>query len=83
MEAKQTPSHADFETTEYFFYLNCPGCTGEGLHYYDSYQPSLQKVHDPIHILMLQPVFGVCGFDNHSNLILMSVKKRCLSISKI
>lgn len=56
MEAKQTPAHADFETTEYFFYLRlyrrvlallwCP--------------PSfLQKVHDLTHIIMLKPIFGV------------------------
>lgn len=83
MEINQTPSHADFETTEYFFYLNYPGSTGECLHYYDSYQSSLQEVHDPIHILMLQPVFGVCGMDYHSNLILMSVKKTCLSSFKV
>lgn len=32
MEAKQTLAYADSETTEYFFYLNYPGCTGEYLH---------------------------------------------------
>lgn len=37
MEAKQTLAHGDFETTEYFFYLNYPGCKGECLHYYDAH----------------------------------------------
>lgn len=63
MEAKQAPALADFETTEYFFYLSYPGCTGEYLHYHDAHQPSLQKVHDLIHILKLKPISGVCGMD--------------------
>lgn len=84
MEAKQAPALADFETTEYFFYLNYPGCTGECLHYCDAHQPSLQKVHDLIHIFKAQTnIWSLWDGLYRSHLILVSAKKRCLSFFKI